>query len=398
MAAHGVAHKLSQKPRLRGVSTSGRSSSRSGPAPLSSSPPTRPRPHSRCPSTPSRCRRCRTSALYHRVTWTPERRRWMRRLDHTMIFVFIAGSYTPVVLVMHGTLADLVLIVVWASAAGGMILNLVWKRAEVVQLRRLHRDRMGRDRDAAPALGGDRPGRRRPARAQRGALHGGRRHLCTPAGPPPEVFGYHEIFHVFVIAAAAVQYAAVAIYALPAGLSNDHAICETVRGKATARRKEDGVVAELSEGEAAAEGDVGHGGLPLDRGADRHRGGDRGRRSRGRRAGRCRPRRRLRDGKRDDPRREDRRQGDRARPHPGATREGREAAADAGVDIDWIEGDAEQLSFDDASFGAVISVFGCMFAPDHHKAAEEIARVLCRAGAWRSAPGRRRARSESSSG
>ena len=71
-----------------------------------------------------------TSALYHRVTWTPERRRWMRRLDHTMIFVFIAGSYTPfAVLVMHGTLADLVLIVVWASAAGGMILNLVWESA-----------------------------------------------------------------------------------------------------------------------------------------------------------------------------------------------------------------------------------------------------------------------------
>ena len=43
----------------------------------------------------------------------------MRRLDHTMIFVFIAGTYTPfALLVMHGTLANLVLIVVWATAAG----------------------------------------------------------------------------------------------------------------------------------------------------------------------------------------------------------------------------------------------------------------------------------------
>ena len=48
-----------------------------------------------------------TSALYHRVTWTPEVRQWMRRLDHTMIFVFIAGTYTPfALLVMHGTLAN----------------------------------------------------------------------------------------------------------------------------------------------------------------------------------------------------------------------------------------------------------------------------------------------------
>ncbi|HEX6586977.1 MAG TPA: class I SAM-dependent methyltransferase [Solirubrobacterales bacterium] len=55
---------------------------------------------------------------------------------------------------------------------------------------------------------------------------------------------------------------------------------------------------------------------------------------------------------------------------------GRVNAAEAGVKIDWVEGDAEQLPFDDASFDVVISVFGCMFAPDHRKAAEEIARVL----------------------
>jgi hemolysin III len=47
-----------------------------------------------------------------------------------MIFVFIAGTYTPfAMLVMHGTLADVVLIVVWASAAAGVILNLLWVTA-----------------------------------------------------------------------------------------------------------------------------------------------------------------------------------------------------------------------------------------------------------------------------
>ena len=51
----------------------------------------------------------------------------MRRLDHTMIFVFIAGTYTPfALLVMHGKLAKVVLIVVWATAAAGLVLNLLW--------------------------------------------------------------------------------------------------------------------------------------------------------------------------------------------------------------------------------------------------------------------------------
>jgi SAM-dependent methyltransferase len=55
---------------------------------------------------------------------------------------------------------------------------------------------------------------------------------------------------------------------------------------------------------------------------------------------------------------------------------GRAKAAEAGVEIDWVEGDAEQLPFDDGSFDAVISVFGCMFAPDQAKTADEIARVM----------------------
>src|SRR5580704_19252198 len=57
-----------------------------------------------------------TSALYHRVTWRPAARRWMRRLDHSMIFVLIAGTYTPVALLaLKGTLANVILIVLWAG-------------------------------------------------------------------------------------------------------------------------------------------------------------------------------------------------------------------------------------------------------------------------------------------
>src|SRR5450631_2362583 len=68
-----------------------------------------------------------TSALYHRVTWRPAARRWMRRLDHTMIFVLIAGTYTPVALLaLKGPLASAILIAVWAGAAAGVIFKLLW--------------------------------------------------------------------------------------------------------------------------------------------------------------------------------------------------------------------------------------------------------------------------------
>src|SRR4051812_12767049 len=69
-----------------------------------------------------------TSALYHRVTWQrPSARRWMRRLDHSMIFVLIAGTYTPFALLsIEGGLGTAILITVWAGAAGGILLKLLW--------------------------------------------------------------------------------------------------------------------------------------------------------------------------------------------------------------------------------------------------------------------------------
>ena len=68
------------------------------------------------------------SAIYHRVNWVSAgARRWMRRLDHSMIFLLIAGTYTPfALLALHGTLATAILIAVWAGALGGIVLNLVW--------------------------------------------------------------------------------------------------------------------------------------------------------------------------------------------------------------------------------------------------------------------------------
>jgi SAM-dependent methyltransferase len=58
---------------------------------------------------------------------------------------------------------------------------------------------------------------------------------------------------------------------------------------------------------------------------------------------------------------------------------GRKKAAAAGVDVDWVEGNAEELPFEDGSFDRVFSTFGHMFAPRHRQTADEMARV-CREG------------------
>src|SRR4051794_19324420 len=68
-----------------------------------------------------------TSALYHRRVWSPRGYQVMRRLDHTMIFVFIAGTYTPFcALLLSQSKATLLLVIVWAGALGGVLIKLVW--------------------------------------------------------------------------------------------------------------------------------------------------------------------------------------------------------------------------------------------------------------------------------
>jgi hemolysin III len=71
------------------------------------------------------------SALYHRRSWvTPRGRTLMKRLDHAMIFVFIAGTYTPfAVLAMPESTGTVVLWVVWLGALGGVVLKVAWPHA-----------------------------------------------------------------------------------------------------------------------------------------------------------------------------------------------------------------------------------------------------------------------------
>ncbi|GAA1997177.1 hemolysin III family protein [Nakamurella flavida] len=67
------------------------------------------------------------SSTYHLHTWiSPRARTWMKRADHSMIFVFIAGTYTPIaVLAMDDPSRTVVLVVVWAGAAGGVALKML---------------------------------------------------------------------------------------------------------------------------------------------------------------------------------------------------------------------------------------------------------------------------------
>jgi hemolysin III len=160
-----------------------------------------------------------TSALYHRITWRkPAARRWMRRLDHSAIFLLIAGTYTPfALLVLDGTLSDVVLAVVWAGALGGIVLKLLWIDAPkwlaalvyvllgwvgVAVIPDLVSE-VGITASVMVGLGG-------LFYTAGAAIYAYRR-----PDPIPTVFGYHEVFHALVIAAAALQYAVIAFWVLP---------------------------------------------------------------------------------------------------------------------------------------------------------------------------------------
>jgi len=154
------------------------------------------------------------SALYHRFTWSPGARLWLRRVDHAGIFGLIAGTYPPFgLLVLHGAWQTAVLAVVWTGAAVAIAAKMAWVRAPkwisaaagitlgwvgILVLPQIF-DHSGAAVAVLVLVGG----------------------LCYTVGaivyarrrpdPIPRVFGYHEVFHVLVVAAVALQYGAVAL-------------------------------------------------------------------------------------------------------------------------------------------------------------------------------------------
>ena len=160
------------------------------------------------------------SALYHVHEWRrPSARRWMRRLDHTMIFFLIAGTVTPfALLVMDPPLSTALLIAVWAGALAGTVVELLWIDhpkwvAAIVYVGVGMIGAIG-----FPAIVAEAGVAAGVLIAVGGALYatGAVVYAAQRPNPSPAVFGYHEIFHVLVIAAAAAHFAAVAFFALPA--------------------------------------------------------------------------------------------------------------------------------------------------------------------------------------
>lgn len=160
-----------------------------------------------------------TSALYHRVDWKrPEVRRWMRRLDHSMIFFLIAGTYTPfALLVLSGPLADAILVVVWAGAIAGAVVETIWIDHPKWVAALIYVSLGSVAAVAFPQLWLDMGIAGTLLVAAGGILYtiGAVVYATQRPDPNPRVFGYHEVFHALVIAAATAHFAAIAFFALP---------------------------------------------------------------------------------------------------------------------------------------------------------------------------------------
>jgi hemolysin III len=160
------------------------------------------------------------SALYHRVTWSPRVRPWMRRIDHAGIYLLIAGTYTPVgLLSLHGTTQHVTLAIVWAGAAVAILLKFVWVQAPkwlaavtgialgwagVAALPEVFK-KNGLAPVILLAAGG--------VAYTAGAIV----YALKRPDPVPRVFGYHELFHALTIVAVACQYVAIAFFVVKVG-------------------------------------------------------------------------------------------------------------------------------------------------------------------------------------
>jgi hemolysin III len=158
------------------------------------------------------------SATYHRWAGDPRWKPWLRRMDHATIFVFIAASYTPVALLMlQPPMRTVVLVSVWVGAAAGVALSLAWISAPrllsaiaylavgwvaVIALPELL-ERAG----VAPLV----------LLIAGGALYtlGAVVYAIRRPNLWPRTFGFHEVFHALVIAAAVVHFIAMAGWVVP---------------------------------------------------------------------------------------------------------------------------------------------------------------------------------------
>ncbi len=158
------------------------------------------------------------SALFHRPTWSPDARRIMRRLDHSTIFLAIAGTYTAVAgLMLTGPLRFWVLLLVWTGAVLGIVAKVFWIDAPkwvtatayvvvgwiaVAALPQLW-DALGAGGFVLLLLGG--------LFYSAGAAV----YALQRPDPWPATFGYHEVFHLLTIAGGLSHLACIQFFVLP---------------------------------------------------------------------------------------------------------------------------------------------------------------------------------------
>ncbi len=160
-----------------------------------------------------------TSATYHTITWGHRMRGFLKRLDHSMIFVLIAGTYTPICLVAASTAWGITLLaVVWAIALAGIVLKVCWPGAPRWLSVLLYASAGWLGVVAAVPLTDWLAWAPIGLLIFGGVLYtiGGVIYAARRPNPWPRVFGYHEVFHLLVIAGSALHYTLVAIYLMPA--------------------------------------------------------------------------------------------------------------------------------------------------------------------------------------
>ncbi|TQK69926.1 MULTISPECIES: hemolysin III family protein [unclassified Nocardioides] len=162
-----------------------------------------------------------TSALYHRGTWSPKVWTVLNRFDHSNIFLFIAGSYTPFALILlDGTARVVMLSTVWTGALLGIAFKIFWPSAPrwlsapiYIALGWAAIFFIPAFFEGATAMGLGIGIAIFVLIAVGGALYtmGGLVYGFKWPNPSPRVFGFHEIFHGFTVAAFVAHYVGVSL-------------------------------------------------------------------------------------------------------------------------------------------------------------------------------------------
>jgi hemolysin III len=155
-----------------------------------------------------------TSASYHRIMWGPTARSILKRLDHSMIFVLIAGTYTPIALKVGGAWGISILCVAWGIAGGGILMKLAWPHAPRWLSVSMYVGLGWMSLVAAEVLITSFPPGPIIMLALGGVLYtvGGVVYALRRPDPWPRIFGYHEVFHLLVVAGSVVHFTLIAAF------------------------------------------------------------------------------------------------------------------------------------------------------------------------------------------